>query len=103
MKSGRSTYLTFGASLTVTVTYPNAAVGDDGVKLQYVPRYNAALSQLRRLVGGLEDGVTATISHTIVVWGIALGGVYLWQGIDAESFEPYFQLASVGIIIAIAL
>jgi nickel/cobalt transporter (NicO) family protein len=48
-------------------------------------------------------GVAATISHTVVVWGIALGGMYLWQGIDAESFEPYFQLVSAGLIIAIAL
>jgi nickel/cobalt transporter (NicO) family protein len=48
-------------------------------------------------------GVAATFSHTIVVWGIALGGMYLWQGIDAESFEPYFQLVSAGLIIAIAL
>jgi nickel/cobalt transporter (NicO) family protein len=48
-------------------------------------------------------GVAATISHTIVVWGIALGGMYLWRGIDAESFEPYFQLVSAGLIIAIAL
>lgn len=48
-------------------------------------------------------GVAATISHTIIVWGIALGGMYLWQGVNAESFEPYFQLASAAIIIAIAL
>ena len=48
-------------------------------------------------------GLAATISHTIVVWGIALGGMYLWQGVDAESFEPYFQLISAGLIIAIAL
>jgi nickel/cobalt exporter len=27
----------------------------------------------------------------------------LWQGVDAESFEPYFQLASAAMIIAIAL
>jgi nickel/cobalt transporter (NicO) family protein len=47
-------------------------------------------------------GVAATISHTIVVWGIALGGMYLWQGIDAEGFEPYFQLVSAGLIIVIA-
>lgn len=48
-------------------------------------------------------GLAATVSHTLVVWGIALGGMYLWQGIDAEIFEPYFQLASAAIIIAIAL
>jgi nickel/cobalt exporter len=47
-------------------------------------------------------GLAATVSHTIVVWGIALGGLYLWQGVDAESFEPYFQLASAGLITAIA-
>ena len=48
-------------------------------------------------------GLAATASHTLVVWGIALGGLYLWQGVDAETFEPYFQLASAAIIIAIAL
>ncbi|WP_371349197.1 nickel/cobalt efflux transporter [Ancylobacter sp. IITR112] len=48
-------------------------------------------------------GLAATVSHTLVVWGIALGGMYLWRGVDAESFEPYFQLASAAIIIGIAL
>ncbi|MBR0644939.1 nickel/cobalt efflux transporter [Plastoroseomonas hellenica] len=48
-------------------------------------------------------GIAATVSHTLVVWGIAIGGMYLWQGADAESFEPYFQLASAAIIIAIAV
>ncbi len=48
-------------------------------------------------------GVAATISHTAVVWGIALGGLYFWRGLDAETAEPYFQLASAVIIIAIAL
>jgi nickel/cobalt transporter (NicO) family protein len=48
-------------------------------------------------------GLAATLSHTLVVWVIALGGMYLWQGVNAESFEPYFQLASAAIIIAIAL
>lgn len=48
-------------------------------------------------------GLAATVSHTIIVWGIALGGMYVWQGVDAESFEPYFQLVSAVVIIAIAL
>jgi nickel/cobalt exporter len=48
-------------------------------------------------------GLAATLSHTLVVWGIALGGMYLWRGVNAETFEPYFQLASAAIIIAIAL
>ncbi len=48
-------------------------------------------------------GVAATISHTAVVWGIAFAGLYLWRDVDAEIFEPYFQLASAAIIVAIAL
>ncbi|MFG1375114.1 nickel/cobalt efflux protein RcnA [Xanthobacter oligotrophicus] len=48
-------------------------------------------------------GLAATVSHTLVVWGIALGGMYLWQGVDAEAFEPYFQLASAVVIVSIAL
>lgn len=48
-------------------------------------------------------GLAATVSHTAVVWGIALGGLYLWRGLDAETIEPYFQLVSAAIIIGIAL
>ncbi|MBR8655175.1 nickel/cobalt efflux transporter RcnA [Achromobacter sp. Marseille-Q0513] len=47
-------------------------------------------------------GVTATISHTLIVWGIGLGGMYLWQGVAAEELEPYFQLASGAVIVLIA-
>lgn len=48
-------------------------------------------------------GVCATISHTIVVWAIALAGMWLYQGMDAEAVEPYFQLLSGAIIIALAV
>src|SRR5215470_10148315 len=48
-------------------------------------------------------GLAATISHTIVVWGIALGGMYLWRNANTESFEPYFQIVSAVVIICIAL
>lgn len=48
-------------------------------------------------------GIAATISHTVIVWAIAFAGMYIWQGVDTETFEPYFQLASAAIIIAIAL
>ncbi len=48
-------------------------------------------------------GLAATASHTVIVWAIALGGMYLWQGIAAETLEPYLQLVSAIIIIAIAL
>jgi nickel/cobalt exporter len=48
-------------------------------------------------------GLAATVSHTIIVWGIASAGLYIWQGVDAEVFEPYFQLVSAAAIIGIAL
>lgn len=48
-------------------------------------------------------GLAATISHTLIVWGIALGGLYFWRGLDAETMEPYFQVASAVIIIGVAL
>ncbi|RMN50562.1 Nickel/cobalt efflux protein RcnA [Pseudomonas syringae pv. papulans] len=48
-------------------------------------------------------GVAATVSHTAVVWLVAIGGMYLGQGLDAETTEPYFQLGSSAVIIAIAL
>jgi nickel/cobalt exporter len=48
-------------------------------------------------------GLAATLSHTSVVWGVALGGLYFWRSMDAEEAEPYFQLASAVIIIGVAL
>jgi nickel/cobalt exporter len=47
-------------------------------------------------------GLAATVSHTLIVWAIALGGLYLWRGVSAEALEPYFQIASAVIIIAMA-
>ncbi|SAI65481.1 Nickel/cobalt efflux system rcnA [Bordetella ansorpii] len=47
-------------------------------------------------------GLTATLSHTLIVWAIGLGGMYLWQGVNAEELEPYFQFASGIVIVAIA-
>ncbi|UFN51706.1 nickel/cobalt efflux transporter RcnA (plasmid) [Roseomonas sp. OT10] len=48
-------------------------------------------------------GLAATVSHTAVVWAIGLGGLYLWQGLDAEASEPWFQLASAVAIIGLAV
>jgi nickel/cobalt exporter len=49
-------------------------------------------------------GLAATISHTAVVWLVAVVGMYFLGGaFNAESTEPYFQLASGIIIILIAL
>ena len=47
-------------------------------------------------------GLAATLSHTLVVWLVALGGMWLFGGLSAESTEPYFQLASGMLIVAIA-
>jgi nickel/cobalt transporter (NicO) family protein len=48
-------------------------------------------------------GLAATISHTLIVWAVGLGGMYLGRNLDAETTEPYFQLASAVLIVAIAL
>jgi nickel/cobalt exporter len=48
-------------------------------------------------------GLAATLSHTFVVWGVVLAGLYLTRDFNAEATEPWFQLASGAIIIAIAL
>ncbi|MGY3891993.1 nickel/cobalt efflux transporter [Aeromonas mytilicola] len=48
-------------------------------------------------------GLAATLSHTAVVWLIAMAGMYLGQNLNAETTEPYFQLASAVIIIGVAL
>lgn len=48
-------------------------------------------------------GLCATLSHTLIVWVIALGGLYLWRGVDSQAIEPYFQLATGVIIVAMAL
>ena len=48
-------------------------------------------------------GLAATVSHTAIVWIVALGGVYLFQGLNPEGIEPYFQFASGLMIVAVAL
>ncbi|MFE1599281.1 nickel/cobalt efflux transporter [Methylobacterium sp. ID0610] len=48
-------------------------------------------------------GLAATLSHTAVVWIIALGGQALGREWGGEASEPYFQLASAALIVGIAL
>lgn len=48
-------------------------------------------------------GLAATLSHTAVVWAVAMGGLYLGQNWNAETTEPYFQTASAVLIIGIAI
>lgn len=48
-------------------------------------------------------GLAATLSHTAVVWAVAMGGLYLGRNWSAEATEPYFQVVSAVLIIVIAL
>jgi nickel/cobalt transporter (NicO) family protein len=48
-------------------------------------------------------GLSATISHTAIVWAVALGGLYLGREWNGEQSEAYFQLGSAAIIIGIAI
>jgi ABC-type nickel/cobalt efflux system permease component RcnA len=48
-------------------------------------------------------GLSATASHTAVVWLLAMVGLYLGGHMDAERIEPWFQLLSAVLIVAVAL
>jgi nickel/cobalt transporter (NicO) family protein len=48
-------------------------------------------------------GLSATVSHTAVVWAVALGGLYFGRQWSAETSEPYLQMASAVIMIGVAL
>ncbi len=48
-------------------------------------------------------GLAATVSHTGVVWAVAMGGMYLGRNWSAETAEPYFQIASAVMIVGVAL
>ncbi|SFA76041.1 nickel/cobalt exporter [Collimonas sp. OK607] len=47
-------------------------------------------------------GLSATLSHTAVVWAVALVGLYFGRQWNAEASEPYFQVASAVLIIGVA-
>src|SRR3569833_1445574 len=48
-------------------------------------------------------GLSAALSHTAVVWAVALGGLYFGRRWSGEQSEAYFQIASAVIIIGSAL
>jgi nickel/cobalt exporter len=48
-------------------------------------------------------GLSATVSHTAVVWAVALLGLYFGSYWDPETSEPYFQLASAVLIVSVAV
>ncbi|WP_035058066.1 nickel/cobalt efflux transporter [Andreprevotia chitinilytica] len=47
-------------------------------------------------------GLSATLSHTAVVWAVAMAGLYFGGHLNAEATEPYFQVASAVLIIGVA-
>lgn len=48
-------------------------------------------------------GLAATLSHTSVVWAVALTGMYFGSHWNAEATEPYFQVASAVLILGVGL
>lgn len=48
-------------------------------------------------------GLSATVSHTAVVWAVALAGLYFGRNWNTATTEPYFQVASAVLIIAVAV
>ncbi|MGJ3648181.1 nickel/cobalt efflux transporter [Sphingomonas sp. GlSt437] len=48
-------------------------------------------------------GVSAAISHSLVVWVVALGGQYLGRNLTAGTTEPYLQLVSAVIVLGVGV
>ena len=47
-------------------------------------------------------GLSATVSHTAIVWAIALTGLYFGRNWNTAAAEPYFQVVSAVLIVAVA-
>ena len=47
-------------------------------------------------------GLSATVSHTAIVWTIALTGLYFGRNWNTATAEPWFQVVSAVAIIAVA-
>lgn len=47
-------------------------------------------------------GLAATLSHTAVVWAVAMAGLYFGSNWSAQASEPYLQVASSVLIIGVA-
>src|SRR3989475_8320596 len=63
----------------------------------------AYIIAIRGTVGqAIMLGLATTLSHTAVVWVVALGGMALGRQLNVQTSEPYFQLASAAAIMAIA-
>ncbi|WP_454691868.1 nickel/cobalt efflux transporter [Achromobacter aloeverae] len=46
-------------------------------------------------------GLSATLSHTVVVWAVAMAGLYFGRNWDAATSEPYFQIVSGVLIVGV--
>lgn len=47
-------------------------------------------------------GLSATLSHTAVVWAVAMAGLYFGRNWHVDGVEPYFQLSSAAIVLGVA-
>ena len=47
-------------------------------------------------------GLSATLSHTAVVWAVALVGLHYGSQFNADTSEPYFQIVSAILILGVA-
>ena len=47
-------------------------------------------------------GISATLSHTLVVWAVAMTGLYFGSHWNAQTSEPYLQIASAVLILGVA-
>jgi nickel/cobalt transporter (NicO) family protein len=47
-------------------------------------------------------GVSATISHTVIIWILAFIGLHYAENLKVEELEPYFQVATGIVIIGLA-
>jgi nickel/cobalt exporter len=47
-------------------------------------------------------GLAATVSHTAIVWLVAIAGLYFGANVATREIEPYLQLASGMIILSVA-
>jgi len=47
-------------------------------------------------------GVSAALSHSLIVWGLAIGAMALGDELIADNTEPYFMMLSGAIVLAMA-
>lgn len=47
-------------------------------------------------------GLSATLSHTAVVWAVAMAGLYFGRNWNMDGVEAYFQLSSAVIVLGVA-